>query len=49
VVKLNRIPGRDPSRGAGEKLEAAGCRVEGPVTLPEWARAEPAREVAIPG
>ncbi len=27
VVKLDRIPGRDPSRGAGEtrKLEAVGC------------------------
>ncbi len=47
MVKLNRIPGLDPSRGAGEKLEAAGCRVEGPVTPPEWARAEPGREVAF--
>jgi hypothetical protein len=49
VVKLNRSPGRDPSRGAGERLEAAGCRVEGPVTPPEWARAEPGREVAVAG
>jgi hypothetical protein len=49
VVKLSRNPGRDPSRGAGETLEAAGCRVEGPVTPPEWARAEPGREVAFAG
>ena len=39
----------DPSRGAGERLEAAGCRVEGPVTPPEWARAEPGREEAVVG
>jgi hypothetical protein len=49
VVKLSRNPGRDPSRGAGERLEAAGCRDEGPVTPPEWARAETGREVAFAG
>ncbi len=49
VVKLSRNPGRDPSLGAGERLEAAGCRVEGPVTPPEWAWAEPGREVAFAG
>ncbi len=48
VVKLSRDPGWDPSRGAGESLEAAGCRDEGPVTPPEWARA-PGREVAFAG
>jgi hypothetical protein len=49
VVKLSRNPGRDPSLGAREKLKAAGCRDHGQVTPPEWARAEPGREVAFAG